>query len=190
MWCELSRQKVRSNLEGSQEFVSELSSFLSINVRNSPSSHHHFRGIKLLERKTLGVSNPPRANVLLLDKNEPMCDNSLDLLLENDPKKIIALDQWCRINCPGNHFILLTFSSAVQLQITVSLTVNPQILWTKLVNLNIPKRWWRCRSEKVKNSQGIYSNTFTFNCANCETSTRLPVYDCMQKLECIYADTI
>ena len=55
-------------------------------------SHHHFRGIKLLERKTLGVSNPPRANVLLLDKNEPMiCDNSLDLLLENDPKKIIAV---------------------------------------------------------------------------------------------------
>lgn len=132
MWSKLSRQKVLSNLEGSQEFVSELSSFLSVNVRNSPSSHHHFRGIKLLKPKTLGVSNPPRANVLLLDKNEPMiCDNSLDLLLENDPKKIIALDQWCRINCPGDHFIPLTFSSAVQLQITVSLTVKPQILWTK-----------------------------------------------------------
>jgi hypothetical protein len=95
-------------------------------------AYHHFRGIKLLDRRTLGVSNPLRTNVLQLDKNEPMiCDNSLDLLLENDPKKIISLDQRCRINCPREHFVPLTFSSAVQLQITVSLTVNPLIFVNK-----------------------------------------------------------
>ena len=60
-----------------------------------------------------------------------ICDNSLDLLLENDPKKIISLDQRCRINCPRGHFVPLTFSSAVQLQITVSLTVNPLIFVNK-----------------------------------------------------------
>ena len=43
------------------------------------------------------------------------------------------------------------------------------------MNLNILKRWWRDRSEKVENSQGIYSNTLSFNCANCETSARFSV---------------
>ena len=58
---------------------------------------------------------------------------------------------------------------------SVSLTVSPEILQTRLVNLNILKRWWTDRSEKARNSQGIYSNTLSFNCANCETSARFPV---------------
>ena len=136
-------------------------------------SHHHFRGIKLLERETLGVSNIPRANDLLLDKNEPMiCDNSLDLLLENGLKGSSL--------CAESTVLGITY-------FPVPCNYKLLCLWLSIhrffeQNLNMPKRWWRCRSERVKNSQGIYPNTFTFNSTNCETSTRFRVYHCMQIL--------
>jgi hypothetical protein len=94
IWCRLSRQWVPSNLEWSHEFVSELSSFLSLNVRNSPSRLHHLGGIKGSREKGIGYPILPCHMSLLVDKNEPMiCDNSLDLVLG----KIVALHQWRRL---------------------------------------------------------------------------------------------
>ena len=84
-----------------------------------------------------------------------ICDNSLDLVLQNDHEKRVALNQWRRTISTGpDPFVPLTFPSEMQLTAIMSLLLSIYVTGESEYSHEMVER--SLASDKAKYSIGIY----------------------------------
>lgn len=147
--------------------------------------HTSFQQLKSSEQKRLNFTSgwntirTPRTKKLHqmfkdTSKQNSCYGNSLQGLRINlHPSTLITVTSYAKTCCAWNYI--------------ASINQHHQSN-THIWPFNIYPRWWRCRSEEVKNSPRHILKRFHFQLCRLWEIKRFPVYNCMQIVGCTYAD--